>query len=300
MKVVERRSGLSPDLIRVWEKRYRAVTPARTETKRRLYSDEDIEKLVLLREVMQFGHTISQVANLSAISLQNLLERERANPAPSPVSEVNENPDALLIRAMQATGRQDEQLLEDCLRRALLSFGGSGMLLKFVAPLIASIGEAWHLGKITPAHEHVATVIIRDFLLRAVRGYSIPETAPVVVIATPAGQLHELGAAMIAAAAAHSGWRVRYIGASLPASDIVATALRHGATLIALSIVYPPDDAELAADIRRFPEFIGDRNVGIIVGGRCANAYGDAIMDAGGRICQSLESFFAALSEIRS
>jgi len=300
MKVVERRSGLSPDLIRVWEKRYRAVTPDRTPTNRRLYSDADIEKLVLLREVMKFGHTISQVANLSAISLQNLLEKERANPAPAPAGEVIEDADELLVRAMQATGRQDEEQLEESLQRALLSFGGSGMLMKFVAPLIEHVGQAWHEGKISPAHEHMATVVIRDFLIRTVRGYSIPESAPVVVVATPAGQLHELGASMIAAAAAHAGWRVRYLGANLPASDIVATAIRQDAKAIALSIVYPPDDSELDTDLRRIPEFVRDKEIKVLFGGSSVDGYSEAIASAKGQVCRSLEEFFEALKEVRS
>ena len=299
MKVVERRSGLSSDLIRVWERRYRAITPARTETNRRLYSDEDIERLLLLREVMQYGHTISQVANLSAVSLQKLLENERANPIPLPPGEVREDPDDLLVRAMQAVGRQDEAALEDCLKRALLSYGGSGMLMKFVAPLIERIGSAWHAGKISPAHEHVATVVIRDFLLRTVRGYSTPATAPTLVVSTPAGQLHELGAAITAAAAAHAGWRVRYIGASLPASDIAATALRHHAKAIALSIVYPPDDPDLGDDLRRLPDYLGDSGAELIFGGRCARSYGKAIADAGGVICDGLDEFLAKLERLR-
>ena len=300
MKIVGRRSGLSPDLIRVWEKRYRAVTPERTDTNRRLYSDMDIERLILLKEVLKFGHSIGQVASLSVISLQKLLENERANPVPKPVGEVQVDPDELLVRAMQAVGRQDDEVLEECLERAMLSFGGAGMLHRFVAPLVIQVGDAWHAGKISPAHEHVASIVVREFLLRSVRGYATPDKAPCLIVGSPAGQLHELGATMIAAAAAHRGWRVRYLGPSLPAPDIAATALRHGARAIALSIVYPGDDPDLPGEILDLRKYLRDADVALLFGGMSVGGYLEAINAAGGVVCDQLESFFDTLDGLRS
>src|SRR3954471_8837532 len=74
--VVARRTGLKPDLIRAWERRYGAVEPGRSETRRRFYSDEDIERLLLLRRVVNTGRGISQVAGLSNAELEALIEAE--------------------------------------------------------------------------------------------------------------------------------------------------------------------------------------------------------------------------------
>src|SRR5690349_22752223 len=76
--VVARRTGLKPDLIRAWERRYGAVAPGRTETRRRFYSDEDIERLLLLRRVVSSGRGISQVAGLSNPELEALIEADPA------------------------------------------------------------------------------------------------------------------------------------------------------------------------------------------------------------------------------
>ncbi|HWC58696.1 MAG TPA: MerR family transcriptional regulator, partial [Verrucomicrobiae bacterium] len=70
IQAVSRRTGLSPHVIRIWEKRYNAVLPSRTESNRRLYSGEEIERLALLRDVSRAGHTISSIARLSTPELR--------------------------------------------------------------------------------------------------------------------------------------------------------------------------------------------------------------------------------------
>ena len=77
--VVSRRTGLKPDLIRAWERRYGAVAPGRSDTRRRFYSDADIARLQLLKRVVDTGRSIGQVANLSNEELESLA-------APAPVT----------------------------------------------------------------------------------------------------------------------------------------------------------------------------------------------------------------------
>ena len=75
------------------------------------------------------------------------------------------------------------------------------------------------------------------------------ENAPVLVVATPSGQLHELGALLVGAAAANLGWHVTYLGASLPAAEIAGAALQNRARAVALSLVYPEDDPTLEDEL---------------------------------------------------
>ena len=76
MKIVVRRSGLTPHVIRVWERRYGAVIPLRTPTNRRLYSDADIERLRVLRHLTHAGHSISHIAQLPMEQLQSLVRAD--------------------------------------------------------------------------------------------------------------------------------------------------------------------------------------------------------------------------------
>jgi DNA-binding transcriptional MerR regulator len=81
IRVVAQRTGLSPALLRAWEKRYGAVTPSRSEGGERLYSDEDVHRLVLLHRVVEEGRNISQVSSLSMEQLEALVEEDQGDPA---------------------------------------------------------------------------------------------------------------------------------------------------------------------------------------------------------------------------
>ena len=117
--VVARRTGLKPDLIRAWERRYGAVEPGRSETRRRFYSDADIERLLLLRRAVGTGRGISQVAGLSNQELEALIETEPANTAPAvsytlpPGSEESDEiAESFLNRCLSAAQRLDVREME--------------------------------------------------------------------------------------------------------------------------------------------------------------------------------------------
>ena len=103
------------------------------------------------------------------------------------------------------------------------------MLQRVIAPLAQTIGELWRDGSITAAHEHFASAVIRISLGHAAKPFAGVEGAPVLVVATPSGQLHELGALLVGAAASNFGWHVTYMGASLPAGEIAGAARQNRA-----------------------------------------------------------------------
>jgi MerR family transcriptional regulator, light-induced transcriptional regulator len=117
------------------------------------------------------------------------------------------------------------------------------------APLFRRIGEAWHEGRLRPAHEHLASGVMRSVLhgLRSELGGG--SEGPVVVVATPAGEQHEIGALLVAAAAAAQGWRVVYLGADLPAAEIGSAAAETGARVVAVSVVYTDGLDALVAEV---------------------------------------------------
>ncbi len=77
INVVSHLTGLAKQVIRIWELRYGAVRPFRTKTNRRLYSNSEINRLLLLHQVTKSGHPIGQIARLSEEALQMLLKRRR-------------------------------------------------------------------------------------------------------------------------------------------------------------------------------------------------------------------------------
>lgn len=299
IKVVARRTGLSAHVIRIWEKRYGAVEPARTETKRRLYSDEQIERLSLLREITENGHSIGHVARLPTEKLRELARESQRNNdrPPSARPAVGATPN-FLDECLRAVKSLDAGALEQTLKRAGTELGAQGLLQRVVAPLAQNIGDLWRDGVITAAHEHFATAIIRIFLGHAARPFAGTSSGPVLVVATPAGQVHELGALLVGAAAANLGWHVTYLGASLPAAEIAGAARQNRARAVALSLVYPEDDPRLEGELTRLRESLPPE-VSLLVGGRAMPAYRDTLEEIGAVQMKDLAHFCSTLDDLR-
>jgi DNA-binding transcriptional MerR regulator/methanogenic corrinoid protein MtbC1 len=301
--VVARRTGLKPDLIRAWERRYGAVAPGRTETRRRFYSDEDIERLLLLRRVVNTGRGISQVAGLSNEELGALIEAEpapaaRTGPAPAG-DDLDEVAGSFLVRCLAAAQRLDARELELELDRASVLFSRTHLIERLLVPLMRRIGDLWHQGALRPIHEHMASSVVRSFL-GSMRSACHPEvSAPHLVVTTPSRQRHELGALLAAAIAAGEGWQVTYLGPDLPPEEAAAAALQKGARAVALSITYPPDDPTLIDDLRRLRRLLGTRTA-LIVGGSACPAYGPVLQEIGAIQLEDLAGLRRELHALRS
>lgn len=295
---VARRTGLKPDLIRAWERRYGAIEPERSATRRRGYSEEDIERLRLLRLVVLGGHSIGRVARLPIEEL-----RTRAHSDGGPGAEVRSIPPeplasrTLIEACLDAIRRLDSTDLDRNLHRAAREISSRRLIEEILGPLLQRVGELWHEGTLRPAHEHLASSAIRS-LLGELRGASPRDpTAPLLLVTTPARQHHELGALMAAATASDDGWRVIYLGSDLPAQEIAGAASQAGAKAVALSLTYPPDDPDLADEIRRLRRYLPD--LPIVVGGRSVGDYAAVLDEIGAFRAADFEALRLLLAAIR-
>ena len=299
IKVVARRTGLTAHVIRIWEKRYGAVEPERTETNRRLYSDEQIERLGLLRDITQGGHSIGHVAKLPTEKLRQLASEHHAfSGHASRSSTTTPVAPTFLDECIAAVKALDSRALEATLKRAGTELGAHGLLQRVVAPLAQAIGGLWREGVITAAHEHFASAIIRNYLGHAAKPFAGSENGPLLVVATPAGQIHELGALLVGAAAANLGWQVTYLGASLPAAEIAGAARQNHARAVALSLVYPEDDQRLEGELNRLHDSLPPE-VTLLVGGRAMPAYRDALEKVNALQLNDLDHLCETLDELR-
>ncbi|MGZ8899476.1 MAG: MerR family transcriptional regulator, partial [Limisphaerales bacterium] len=187
-----RLTGLSPNLIRAWEHRYGAVEPGRTSSKRRLYSQSDIERLRLLKELTASGHAISQIAKLPDAKLRELtLQSPSRLRSQSPATETD-TAAVWLNEALGAIQDLDAQRLESTLKNSGAALGTHGSLLRVIAPLAERVGELWRAGELSAAHEHFGSSVMRAFLQQLAKPFGGNDRSPLIVVATPAGQLHEL------------------------------------------------------------------------------------------------------------
>ena len=293
--VAAERTGLTPDVLRVWERRYRAVAPDRSEGRQRLYSDDDIERLRLLRLATIPGRGISQVVVLSTDELARMVEEDAAARARLDVGDsanVALGSEAV-TRALANVRAFDGVGLEWQLRRALAELGLVNFIAAIGAPLLRRVGDEWHAGRITVAQEHLATSTVRRVIIGAMGMGTAPADAPGMVVATLAGERHEVGALFAAAVALAHGWAVTYLGADLPAPDIIDAALAVSARVVALSVVAPGDRRQLVADLDtirgRLPA-----GVDVVVGGSGAVGLAKEGVPAGVRVLDRLSELAPA------
>ncbi len=300
IQVVARRTGLTADVLRAWEKRYGVVEPGRSEGGRRLYSDDDIERLRLLRRASAAGRRISQIARLNGAELVDLVqedEREKAvaeiEPAPGEAQAVE-----LLKAAVTAAERLEGRGLEAVLNRALVTLGAAALIELVLAPLMVHLGEAWEHGSLRPAHEHLASTVVVRILGKLIESAEPASGAPKLVVATLSEQLHEFGALFAAAVAATEGWRVTYLGRDLPAEDIAAAAGEVGAAAVAVSVVYQTSARKLEEELRKLRQQLPNR-IPVFVGGAGADELSATLESLGATHMESLSDFRMALAQIR-
>src|SRR6476659_8315920 len=143
--VVAERTGLTPDVLRVWERRYQVVEPKRSPGGQRIYSDADIERLSLLHRATRGGHGISHVAPLSKAKLEDIVRETESSVTGAPAVFIPAGePDSLVDQAIALTDALDPSGLESLLRRSLSRYGLVTFIDSIAAPFLREVGEQWH------------------------------------------------------------------------------------------------------------------------------------------------------------
>ena len=241
VRVAARMTGLKPELLRAWETRYHAVTPGRSEGGSRLYSSEDIERLVLLRNVVAAGHRIGSVARLGLSELRDILS-----------GATSQEPDSIerVVSAFHGLdGAEGRRLLMD----ELTTLGAIVFVKDLVLPFLAEVGRRWESGELSIAAEHLASSVIRSILMNLIDDESESRGLPKVVFATPSGEPHDLGTLVAAVVANRAGSDLVFLGADVPAEELVDCAVRSNASVLVLGIVtLPKENAErMLVEVRK-------------------------------------------------
>jgi len=299
IQVVVRRTGLSSDVLRAWERRYGAVKPQRSDSQRRLYSDADVERLILLRRGTLAGRSIGQLSDLSNAELKLLVADDLESMAAATPTQAADGvePSTVLENAATAVRDLDAGQLHSVISGASLVVAPPVLVERVLVPLMRSIGEQWLAGTLGIAHEHLASAVVRTVLSDLAKPRQLSPGAPAIVVGTPARQIHELGALVVAATAAADGWRVVYVGADIPAADMAAAAEQAGAKAVALSITYPPDDDNMAGELAELRRLL-PREVPVLAGGLSALSYTQPLAAIGALLVGDLQALRSVLSSL--
>ena len=203
-----------------------------------------------------------------------------------------------LTRCLEAIEEMNPRNLDTLLSSASVAMTIPRLLDELIGPLLIEIGERWHLGELRVGHEHVASSVIRRFLDNLRETASMHADGPTIVVTTPSGHSHEMGAMMAAVAAAVAGWKVIYMMPNIPSREIVAAALQVEARALALRMTYPADDPQIAAELR-FLRAQLPAGVGIFVGGRAASSYLPLLEQIGAVYLTSVSDIIEVLGEYR-
>ncbi len=237
-------TGIPLDTLRAWERRYRTVVPRRVG-RGRVYSEDQIQKLLLLRRAVEQGHSIGQVAALGDRQLRELLEKSSAIAAGESASNKTHAND-LLVPVLHALEHFDYAATDHEINRLAAALGSPRNFVHQAAlPLMRMVGERWHEGKCSIAQEHMLTNLLTGVLASLVRTYSPSNPPARVLLATPRNERHAfptLAAAMLAAA---GGMGTIYLGTDLPAADIVLAARKSDADVVLLSLSSVPNSEAL-------------------------------------------------------
>lgn len=212
---VSRRTGVSPELLRAWERRYGLVAPSRSEGGFRLYSLEDESRIRRMLELIEGGISASQAARLASDVRVEAPSAEPQTAAPL----ARELTDTLSISILGF----DQVGAEAALDRSFAALPEEAVIQRVILPILREIGDGWANGDISVEQEHFASNVIRARLLALGRGWG-SNGGRLAVLACLPGELHELGLICLAIALRNRGWGITYLGADTPLASLSSAA----------------------------------------------------------------------------
>ncbi len=222
---VERDTGLSKDTLRVWERRYGFPKPLRDRHDERLYSLPQLEKLRLLRLLIDYGHRPGKIINRSVSELTQLISSR--SPAQTPPPEIDAIIELLL--------RHDVENFRNALLQALMKQG----LLRFVTETVTTlnhwIGEAWLTGRVAIFDEHLYSEHIQNILRNAIIAQPGRGSVPRVLLTSLPGEKHRIGLLMVEAVLTAEGAACVALGTETPVIDIKNAVPAYAVDVVALS-----------------------------------------------------------------
>ncbi|HEX6115688.1 MAG TPA: MerR family transcriptional regulator [Solirubrobacterales bacterium] len=230
---LSRRTGVSPDTLRAWERRYGLLEPARSEGGFRLYGEADEARVRTMKSLLGSGISASEAAR-------------GALAAPAPIGAPAQAPGPLADRLRDALERYDEAAANAVLDEAVGSLSIESLAASVALPTLEEIGARWSRGEVSVAQEHFASNLLRGRLLGLARGWG-GGAGPLALLACPPGELHDLGLIAFGLALRSHGWRITYLGPDTPVETVTEAAARLEPALVVLAAL-GPERFEAAAE----------------------------------------------------
>jgi DNA-binding transcriptional MerR regulator len=229
IKELEQLSGIKAHTIRIWEKRHKIISPERTPTNIRFYSDDDLKKIINVSLLNSQGFKISKIARLSVDEINRTI---------LDLSDTMFQPDIHIDRLVVAMVDIDEEQFEKIISSLITKIGFEKTITEVVYPFMEKIGVLWQTGSITPAHEHFMSNLIRQKLISAIASLPIrSKRSKKVMLFLPEGEMHEIGLLFFHYLARAKGFKTFYFGQSLPHEDLKKVYEIHNPDILITSLI---------------------------------------------------------------
>lgn len=266
IKELETLSGIKAHTIRIWEKRHNIISPKRTATNIRYYSDDDLKKIINVSLLNNSGLKISKIAGMSDPELKSRIEQLTEQKGEASIFI-----DQLIVCMVDMVEEQFEKLLS----HLIIKYGFEKTVTEIIYPFLEKIGILWQTGNISPAQEHFISNLVRQKIIVAIDSLPFPQPDSVkVVLFLPENELHEIGLLFYHYLVRRLGYKTYYLGQHLPYEDLKKVCLEHKPGIIVTSIISSQRIQKITEYLQKlgqdFPEAL------ILVGG---NPDKDAIPD---------------------
>lgn len=220
-------TGLSSDVVRVWERRYGFPMPVRLPSGHRRYRTEDLHRLRLIAEAVASGHRPSAAVRSSSAQLQTMVLKNSSS-----------EPSLILDELMLATENANSEKIKNLLAEALFQKGLRDFVMHTIAPLLERVGIAWAEGRLDIHHEKLLTEVLEDLLRKLRNELDQQAKGPreVVLVTTLPGERHRLGLLMAALIYTSKGYKTEVLGMDVPVANIAKAARQVGARKVAVSL----------------------------------------------------------------
>jgi len=210
---VEALTGIKAHTLRIWERRYDFLSPERTSTNIRFYSDDQLKKLLNFGILVKKGYRVSKLGMMSDDEVCQAVEKELSDPS----SEMDGEMKGLTLCMLE----MNEEEFDNIFERQVIRKGFLRTITEVIYPFLQYVGVLWTTNKAMVAQEHYISNLIRQKLISAIERLALPsKDAPSIVFFMLEGEEHEIGLLFASFIAKRMGWRIYYLGQSVPLVNI--------------------------------------------------------------------------------
>lgn len=251
---LEKLSGIKAHTIRIWEKRYNIVSPKRTKTNIRYYNDDDLKKILNISTLNRYGFKISRIACMDDSTIKEKVRE---------ISGTHGDNESLINSFVVSMIEMDDEAFIHNFNTAVLKLGFEECITKVVYPFLEKMGVLWMTGTINPAQEHFITNIIRQKLIVAIDAQPEPNGPGTksFLLFLPEQELHELGLLFYYYLLKKNGFRVIYLGQSVPFEDVIKVTNIRKADYLLTYFITALKQKDINPYLKRLSETLPEKKI---------------------------------------